>query len=76
MKSPTVIVPTTSVPVYPLRSEWPPFAPSEKPSVNSPFTTTMRFGPQGTPGWDTVRIIVEGRDKATVDAIAKAITGE
>lgn len=61
-------VPTT-IPIQP--APWPVFPESMKPSNNSPYRTGLWFYKSVNNG---IRILVEGRDKASVDAYAKLIS--
>lgn len=61
----------TAVPVTP-RDEWPQFPEPAKPSAQSAFKTVLWFHQKTNNG---VRVIVEGRDKATVEAYARMIAG-
>lgn len=73
MKTPTKVVPITTTPAYPDRDQWPQFEKAAKPALQSPFKTVMCFGESRTES--AVRIIVEGRNQAAVDEIARKITG-
>jgi len=50
---------------------WPAFAPSQKPSIHSPYRTVLWFH---RPVNNGVRILIEGREQAAVDAYAKIIS--
>jgi hypothetical protein len=55
------------------KSEWPAFPEPQKPSKNSPYRTVLWFHAEVQNG---VRILVEGREKAAVEAYAKLVKDE
>lgn len=52
------------------KEHWPDFPESQKPSTQSPYRTVLWFHREINNG---VRILIEGREKAAVDAYAKAV---
>lgn len=62
--------PDAVIPITP-KVEWPAFPEPQKPSNNSPFRTVLWFHAEVNNG---VRILVEGRDKASVETYAKLVS--